>query len=112
MQSITKVEDIHTSPLRTKRRQKSEGGATRHRVKNSDLPHGTADRFAKKVLPIALDAIASEDPWGGLDDDDIIFVWNQIFGPDGENDHPIANGDVNGALFLAVKSLVHFPLYY
>lgn len=110
MQSITKVEDIHISPVRTKRRQKSEGGATRHRVKNSDLPRGTADHFAKKVLPIALDTIAAGDPWGCIEDGDIIGIWNLVFGPDGANDHPIASGDVNGALFLAAKSLVRFPL--
>lgn len=85
---------------------------TRHRVKNSDLPHGTVNRFAKKVLPIALDTIGAEDPWGCIEDKEIIYIWNLVFGADGANDHPIASGDVGSAVFLAVKSLVCFPLIY
>ncbi|KAF8488564.1 hypothetical protein F5888DRAFT_1910766 [Russula emetica] len=103
-QSLTKVNTIHTSPVRTKVSRQADASTGRYRFKNSDLPPGTADRFAKEVLPLAFDTAGALGPWECLDDEHIITIWNLAFSsPD---DHPIASGDVKGVVFLAVKGLV------
>jgi hypothetical protein len=109
-QSITKVEEIHTTPLRSKLSRRTDGNAGRSRVKNSDLPLGTADRFARKVLPIALDTTGALGPWECPDDEEIIIIWNLIFGS--PNEHPLTINDVKGDLFLAVKCLVRYVLIH
>ena len=106
MQSIAKVEEIHTAPSRLKR---SETNMGRTRVKNSHLPFGTTDRFAKEVLPIAYDTTGALGPWECPDDNQIIIIWNLVFGSPA--DHPIASNDVKGDLFFAVKSLVRRVIY-
>jgi hypothetical protein len=111
-QSITKVDEIHTSPVRAKvSRRAASAGPGRHRVKNSDLPPGTTNLFVSKVLPLALETAGVLDPWESLHDEDIINIWNVVFGSP-EVYHPIASGDVTGDLFLAVKGLVCRAVYY
>ena len=104
-QSLTKIEDIHAAPVRVKPgqrlRKSADGYTVRTRVKNSDLPAGTTDRFTKDVLPIVHDTTGALLPWDCPNDDQIIEIWNLIFG----NEHYIENG-VRGDLFPAVKSLV------
>jgi hypothetical protein len=108
-QSLTRVNTIHTSPLRTKASRRADASTGRYRFKNSDLPPGTADHFAKEVLPLAFDTAGALGPWECPDDEDIITIWNLVFSsPD---NHSIASGDVKGAIFLAVKGLVS-PVYY
>jgi hypothetical protein len=46
-------------------------------------------------------------PWEFPEDEEIIIIWNLIFG----DDHPITSGDVNGELFLTVKTLVRHTLF-
>lgn len=109
-QSITRVEEIHTSPVRPRVSQRAAStGPARHRAKNSDLPRGTTNRFVNSVLPLALETAGVLGPWECPHDDDIIDIWNQVFGS--PNDHPIASGDVKGELFLAVKGLVRCAVY-
>jgi hypothetical protein len=109
-QSITRVDEIHTSPSRFKvgRRTDASTGTGRHRLKNSDLPAGTADRFAKEVIPLAFEVAGVLDPWDTIINDDIIDNWNLVF----NDDHPIASGDYTGDVFLAVRSLVRCLVYY
>jgi hypothetical protein len=104
-QSLAKIEEIHAAPVRVKpsqRLKKTAGGNPgRTRVKNSDLPAGTTERFTKDVLPIVHDTAGALLPWDCPNDDQVIIMWNLIFG----NEHPISEG-VKDDLFPAVKSLV------
>lgn len=104
-QSLAKIEEIHAAPVRVKPSQRlkrsADGNAGRTRVKNSDLPAGTTDRFTRDVLPIVHDTTGALLPWECPDDDQVIEIWNLIFG----NEHPISDG-VKDDLFPAVKSLV------
>lgn len=105
------MDEIHTSPVRAKvRRRAGSTGSGHHRVKNSDLPPGTTDLFASKVLPLALETAGVLDPWECPHDNDIIDIWNLVCGS--QNGHRIAIGDVKGDLFLTVKSLVRRAVYY
>lgn len=116
-QSMTKVKDIHTTPLCVKHSSRRSNGSTRlgigrsqaSQARLSDLPPGTANHFSKKVLPLVFDAAGVLGPWECPNDNKIIVIWNLIFGS--PNDHPIASSDVNGDLFLIVKYLVRCPLY-
>ncbi|KAF8470971.1 hypothetical protein DFH94DRAFT_696791 [Russula ochroleuca] len=111
-QSMTKVKDIHTTPLCVKHSSRRSNGSTRlgigrsqaSQARLSDLPPGTANHFSKKVLPLVFDAAGVLGPWECPNDNKIIVIWNLIFGS--PNDHPIASSDVNGDLFLIVKHLI------
>jgi len=112
-ESITKVDEIHTGPLRARtkagRRAASESCNTRIRVKNSDLPQGTLNDFTSKVLPLAFQLAGVLGPWESIDDNNVISIWNLAF----DSHYPIASGDVKGDLFLTVKTLVRrHPIYY
>jgi len=108
LQSIAKIEEIHTVPPRLKYGQvKHTNENARLRIKNSNLPLGTTERFTKNVLPIALDTVGALSPWEFPDDEQMIVVWNLVFGS--QNDYPIADGEVNSDLFTAAKALVRLP---
>lgn len=110
MQSLAKIEEIHAPPLHFKAGQvkSSDHNTGRARIKNSHLPAGTTERFTKNVLPIALDTAGALAPWDHPDDQQIVDMWNLIFGS--QDDHPMVDGDVKGDLFIAVKGLVSFHL--
>jgi hypothetical protein len=109
LQSVAKIEEIHTVPPRLKYGQvkNTNENAVRLRIKNSNLPLGTTERFTKNVLPIALDTVGALAPWEFPDEQQMIDAWNLVFGS--RNDHPIADGDVNSDLFTAAKGLVRLP---
>ncbi|KAI0284154.1 hypothetical protein BC826DRAFT_973463 [Russula brevipes] len=105
IQSLAKIEVIHAGPPRLKPGQvNSANNNGRVRIKNSHLPVGTTERFTRKVLPIALDTVGALAPWDYPDDQQIIDIWNLVFGS--WDDHPITGGDVKGDLFIAVKGLI------
>lgn len=104
------VTEIHTAPKRTKVSQRADTstGHTSNRVRNADLPPNTTNGFAKEVLPLAYETAGVLGPWECPDDEEIICIWNMVFG----SDHPIAGGDVKDGLFLTVKTLVRCAVYY
>jgi hypothetical protein len=102
-QSLAKIEDIHVAPLRPKPGQLNNN--TGHaRIRNAHLPVGTTDQFTKNVLPIALDTAGALSPWDVPDDQQMVDIWNLVFGA--PNDYPLVNSD--GDLFIAVKGLVRY----
>jgi hypothetical protein len=99
------VDEIHTSPLRAKANQRTTSirpGCCR--VKNSNLPSDTANLFVSKVLPLALETVGILGPWECPCNKDILIMWHLVFGS--QNDHPIADSNYKGDLFVVVKSLV------
>jgi len=107
IQSLTKIEDIHVAPQRPKPGLVNPKSG-RTRIKNSHLPMGTTDRFTKNVLPIALDTVGALAPWDYPSDQQIVDMWNLIFGS--PYDHPLVYGDIQGDVFVAVKGLVRICL--
>jgi hypothetical protein len=107
IQSLTKIEDIHVAPQRPKPGLVNHKSG-RTRIKNSHLPMGTTDRFTKNVLPIALDTVGALAPWDYPSDQQMVDMWNLIFGS--PYDHPLVYGDIQGDVFVAVKGLVRICL--
>ncbi|KAI0283462.1 hypothetical protein BC826DRAFT_1110208 [Russula brevipes] len=99
--SLAKIEDIHVAPLGPKPGQLNNNTG-RTRIRNTHLPVGTTDRFTKNVLPIALDTAGALSPWDVPDDQQMVDIWNLVFGS--PNDYPLVDGD--GDLFIAVKGLI------
>jgi hypothetical protein len=75
----------------------------RVRVRNSDLPAGTTDRFAKDVLQIVHDTSGALLPWEFPTDEQIIEIWNLVF----EDEYPILDG-AKDELFPIIKGLVYY----
>lgn len=99
-QSITKIQDIHSTPSRTslttiKSQKKKE-------ISFECLPQGTKNRFKKEVLALALDTTGALKPWNTPSDDTIIEIWNLVF----SIDHPIDEGDTECYRFSVAKTLV------
>ncbi|KAI0283465.1 hypothetical protein BC826DRAFT_973778 [Russula brevipes] len=99
--SLAKIEDIHVAPLGPKSGQLNNNTG-RTRIRNTHLPVGTTNRFTKNVLPIALDTAGALSPWDVPDDQQMVDIWNLVFGS--PNDYPLVDGD--GDLFITVKGLI------
>ena len=99
-----KVETVHSAPIRIRHSARSSLNDTRRsRPTNADLPLGTVDKFNTFIVPMVYDTMGVLLPWVSLSDDEIVNMWNAVFG---DSEHRIDVGDNESNLFRVVKSLV------
>ena len=70
---------------------------------NADLPPGTVNKFNSFIVPMVYDTMGVLLPWATLSDDEVVNMWNAVFG---DSEHRIDAGDNESNLFRVVKSLV------
>lgn len=98
-QSITKIQEIHSTPSP---RALTNNKSNKKEISYENLPQGTKNRFKKNIIPLALDTTGALKPWSTPSDEAIIEVWNLVFG----DEHPIDEGDIECRRFVVAKTLV------
>ncbi|KAF8231591.1 hypothetical protein L208DRAFT_1378060 [Tricholoma matsutake] len=101
--SVAKIKDVHSAPL--KHIDLTNPPTSVRKIKtisNANLPDGTQHLFTKVVGLITCKTTGALEPWETPDYDELIEIWNLVFG----NDHPIRNGNFKCEVFITAKTLM------